>query len=87
METLPELVEEVDKDAEIVGELALDVVWAADCVVDVDEGEGAGAAEVVGAGATEIEVVGAGAGAGVPPQSQDMTNRPTLVDSKNSKRP
>ena len=85
IETLPELVEEGDKDAEVVGELALDVVWAADCVVAVDEGEGTGAAEVVGAGATEIEVVGAGAD--VPPQSQDMTNRPTPVDSKNSKRP
>jgi hypothetical protein len=30
IEALPELVEEGDKDAEVVGELALDVVWAAD---------------------------------------------------------
>jgi glucokinase len=76
----------------VVGELVLDVGCAADCgveerVVAVGEGEGTGAAEVVGAGATEAEVVGEGAGADVAPQSQDMTNRPTPVDSKNSKRP
>jgi len=63
----------------------LDVVCAAAGVVA--GGEGTGDADVVGAGATGVEVVGAGAGAGADvPQSQDMTNRPTLVGSKNSKR-
>jgi hypothetical protein len=51
-------------------------------VVAVGEGEGTDAAEVDGAGAAVV-----GAGADVLPQSQDMTNRPTPVDSKNSKRP
>lgn len=69
----------------------LDVVCAAACVVVervvvVGEGSGAGAEEVVGAGGTSFEVVGAGAGAALP-QSQDMENRPTPVDSKYSKRP
>ena len=58
-------------------------------VVAVGESEGRGAAEVVGGGATKVEVVGTGAGAGaeVSPQFQEMANRPTPVDSKNSKRP
>lgn len=59
---------------------------AARVVVAVVVGEGAGAAEVVGAGAAAVEVVGAGAGAALP-QSQDMANRPTPVDSKYSKSP
>ena len=63
------------------------VVVGERAVVVVAVGEGAGAAEVVGAGAAFVEVVGAGAGAGELPQSQDRTNRPTPVGSKNSNRP
>lgn len=56
-------------------------------MVAVGESEGTGDAEVVGGSATEVEVVGVAAGAEVSPQSQEMANRPTPVDSKNSKRP
>ena len=81
IETLPEVVEGGDKDAElVVGELTLDCLAVED-VVAVGESEGTGAAEVVGGSATEVGVVG------VSPQSQDITNRPTPVGSKNSKRP
>lgn len=76
----------MEEDDKVVGGLALDCV-VVELVVAVGESEGRGAAEVVGGGATKVEVVGAGAGAEVSPQFQEMANRPTPVDSKNSKRP